>query len=75
MHLLDPQGALVAGSDRFDVDAFTLQPGDRFLQRHVFEAPPGLYKVEIGLYNPATGVRYLTSEGSDAVQLGEISIP
>lgn len=75
IHLLDAQGALVAGSDRFDIDPYTLRPGDRFLQKHVLEAPPGRFAIAVGLYDPATGVRYQTSEGGDAFQLGEISIP
>ncbi|MEK7312162.1 MAG: glycosyltransferase family 39 protein [Chloroflexota bacterium] len=75
LHLFNSNGIFVAGSDRFDADAFTLQPGDRFLQRHSFDAPPGTYTLEIGLYNPTTGERYLTDDGQDAVPLGAITLP
>ncbi len=75
LHLLDANGALVAGSDRFDADAFTLQPGDRYWQRHTFDAPAGSYTLEIGLYDPTTGERYLTAEGRDAVMLGAVILP
>jgi 4-amino-4-deoxy-L-arabinose transferase-like glycosyltransferase len=77
LHLLDTDGALVGGSDRFDVDAYALQPGDRFLQRHTFadDTPPGTYTLEIGLYNPTTGERYLTDDGHDTVNLDSITLP
>jgi hypothetical protein len=76
LHLLDGTGALVGGSDRFDVDAFSLQPGDKFVQRHAFapELPAGPYGIEIGLYNPISGQRYITGDGRDTVILGEIEI-
>ena len=75
LHLLDSQGNPVSGSDRFDVDAYSLQPGDQFLQRHTFDAPPGSYTLEIGLYNPSTGERYLTLDNRDSVQLGAVALP
>ena len=74
LHLIGPDGTSVAGSDRFDADAFSLQPGDRFLQRHPFEAPPGTYRLEIGLYNPVTGERILALDGRDSISLGEMAI-
>ncbi len=74
-HLLNADGSFASGADRFDVDAFSLQTGDRYLQRHVFEATPGVYTLEIGLYNPITGERILTVDGRDAVLLGNITIP
>jgi hypothetical protein len=75
LHLLNTDGSLAAGSDRFDVDVFSLQAGDRYLQRHPFEATPGVYTLEIGLYNPVTGERVLTVDGRDAVLLGSITVP
>lgn len=76
-HLLDSKGNLIAGSDRFDADAFSIQPGDRFLQRHSFPegTPPGTYTLEIGLYNPATGDRYPAADGRDAIRLGDVALP
>jgi len=75
LHALDGGGNVVAGSDRFDVDAYTLQAGDRFIQRHSLDAPAGTYMLEIGLYDPTSGVRYVTDEGEDAVGLGEVTLP
>ncbi len=75
LHLLNSDGSFAAGSDRFDVDVFSLQAGDRYLQRHLFEAAPGTYALEIGLYNPLTGGRILTVDGRDAVLLGSVTVP
>lgn len=77
VHLLDATGALVAGSDRFDVDAYSLQPGDRILQRHAFDpaTPAGSYSIELGLYDPVSGVRYALDDGRDAVIVGQIELP
>ena len=75
LHLLNADGSLAAGSDRFDVDVFSLQAGDRYLQRHLFDAAPGTYTLEIGLYHPVTGERVLTLDGRDAVLLGSVTVP
>ncbi|MBI5290857.1 MAG: glycosyltransferase family 39 protein [Chloroflexi bacterium] len=75
MHLLAADGSFVAGSDRFDVDAFTLQPGDRFLQRHHFDAPPGGYTLTVGLYDPTTGQRIPAADGRDEISLGTVTVP
>jgi hypothetical protein len=69
---LNQNGKLVSGSDRFDVDAFTLQHDDQFLQRHTFDAPSGTYTVNVGLYNPKTGARVLAS-GRDVIVVGTIT--
>ncbi len=75
MHLLAADGSFVAGSDRFDVDAFTLQPGDRFLQRHHFDAPPGGYTLTVGLYDPTTGQRIPAADGRDEISLDVVTVP
>ncbi len=75
LHLLNADKSLAAGSDRFDVDVFSLQAGDRYLQRHLLEIAPGVYALEIGLYHPVTGERILTVDGRDAVLLGSITVP
>ncbi|MBI3241052.1 MAG: glycosyltransferase family 39 protein [Chloroflexi bacterium] len=74
-HLLNADGSFAAGAYRFDADAFSLQPGDRYLQRHVFEVAPGVYTLEIGLYNPITDERILTVDGRNTVLLGTLTIP
>ena len=37
-------------------------------------APPGRYRVIAGLYDPATGARLHTPDGTDAIQLGSITV-
>jgi hypothetical protein len=37
-------------------------------------APPGTYKIEIGLYDPATGARLPVARGGDSVLIAEISV-
>jgi hypothetical protein len=37
-------------------------------------APPGKYKIEVGMYDVATGVRLKLSDGSDSIILAEIEI-
>jgi hypothetical protein len=69
---LNQNDKLVSGSDRFDVDAFTLQHGDQFLQRHSFDAPSGTYTVNVGLYNPNTGAR-IFANGRDTINIGTMT--
>ncbi len=77
-HLLDSDGAFLAGDDGFWVDPLTLQPGDRFVQIHRFTLPPdapaGPYTLALGLYDPLTGDRWPTLQsdgqfGPDFVQI------
>jgi 4-amino-4-deoxy-L-arabinose transferase-like glycosyltransferase len=69
--LIDESGKVLAGDDGFWVDAATLYPGDRFLQRHWLSAPedsrPAL--VIFGLYDPMTGERITTEDGRDHLSL------
>ncbi|RLC78233.1 MAG: hypothetical protein DRJ03_25560 [Chloroflexi bacterium] len=62
-HLLNADGALVAGDDGLWVDPLTLRPGDRFVQIHRLTNGP--YTLELGLYDPLTGERWsvLNAEG------------
>jgi hypothetical protein len=61
-HLFASDGSFVVGDDGLGVDPTTLQPGDRFLQLHQFsipgDAPPGPYRLEVGLYDPMDGYRW-----------------
>jgi hypothetical protein len=78
-HLLNPDGSVLAGDDRMDVDPATLRPGDTFIQ--TFEiAPPadtaaGRYDLQIGLYRPDSGMRLHVMDGSDRVLLTSVSFP
>lgn len=61
-HLLTADGTFVVGDDGLWVDPTTLRPGDRFVQLHRLslpsDAPPGPYRLEVGLYDPMTGERW-----------------
>jgi len=74
-HLFAADGTFLVGDDGLWVDPTTLRPGDRFIQIHRFsvlaDAPPGPYRLEIGLYDPMTGERWRTAEGVDRVGWGE----
>jgi len=48
---------------------------DTFQLPRTAELPSGEYRILIGLYNPETGERLTTTDGSDAEQIGTISIP
>ncbi|MCA9926693.1 MAG: hypothetical protein KC421_30205, partial [Anaerolineales bacterium] len=68
-HLLDANGNLIVGDDGLWVDPTTLQVGDSFLQQHwlLSSDSRGGTAVSFGLYNPMTGERILTDDGSDHV--------
>jgi 4-amino-4-deoxy-L-arabinose transferase-like glycosyltransferase len=67
--LLDQDGLLIVGDDGLWVDAATLRPGDRFIQRHRLEDPGNGSTIIFGLYDPMNGKRILTSEGQDHLQI------
>jgi hypothetical protein len=63
--LLDEAGEMISGDDGLWIDVHTFQPGDRFLQQHRFNSPPGKnpMSVTFGLYDPLTGERIMTEDG------------
>lgn len=69
--LLDETGAFLVGDDGLWVDPQTLYDGDVFLQRHYLTAPAGTAPatVAFGLYDPLTGERIQTTDGSDQITL------
>ena len=81
VHVLDDQNRVVAQQDSPPGGGLqpttTWLPGDRIVDRYDIALPSGLhgaYRIEVGLYDPATGAR-LPASGSgaegDAVFLGE----
>ena len=70
-HLLDDNGALLAGDDGLWVDPQTLRPGDVFLQRHYLSRPEGAppATISFGLYDPMTGARIPLVDGQDSITL------
>ncbi len=61
-HLLAADGTFLVGDDGLWVDPLTLQPRDCFAQAHRLtlphDVPGGPYFLELGLYDPMTGVRW-----------------
>ena len=61
-HLLDANGAFVAGADGFGLPAERLRAGDVIAQRHRLalsrEFAAGAYAIEVGFYRLDTGERY-----------------
>ena len=65
-----------AGGDWWPAPAW--QPGQRVWQditlQVAADAPPGRYRLIVGLYDPATGVRLPLESGGDTVLLGHVEI-
>ena len=59
VHVNEPDGAIVAQADRLDASPFGWRTGDVIAQVHHLNLPvsPEQMSIEIGLYNPDTGVR------------------
>ncbi len=69
--LLDEAGELISSDDGMWIDVHTFQPGDRFLQQHRFNSPPGINPKSIifGLYDPLTGERIMMEDGRDHLRI------
>ncbi|MBK8899864.1 MAG: phospholipid carrier-dependent glycosyltransferase [Anaerolineaceae bacterium] len=69
VHLLDQSGQIAAQWDGLDIAWEGWCAGDVLWQRHAIPLPPGLpagqYELRTGLYDPATGRRWLTPGGAD----------
>jgi hypothetical protein len=78
-HLLRPDGSLLAGDDRLDVDPATLRAGDSFVQVFVIAVPASLargsYPVQVGLYDSASGARVPLASGGDGLILQTLQLP
>lgn len=68
-HLRDADGAILTGDDGLWVDPYSLQPGDRFIQRHQLPPNDAARSIAVGLYDPADGVRITTRQGADAIRI------
>ena len=70
-HLLK-DGVYETGDDGLWVDPYSLRTGDRFIQVHVFklsESPYTSLSLGVGLYDPQTGERWHTTDGSDQITI------
>jgi hypothetical protein len=68
LHLLEPEGTVVAGYDGFGAPPNRWQAGDLMVQVHRFalagDLAPGEYPIELGWYERDTGVRWAVDVGS-----------
>lgn len=78
-HLLAADGSVLAGDDRLEVDPAYLRAGDEFIQKFTLAPPANLtageYVLQVGLYDPQTGVRLRTEAGDDRLILTRLSWP
>ena len=62
-------GIFITGDDGLWVDPYSVQIGDQFVQWHHLslsaDAPVGPYHINVGLYDPLTGERWLVGENQD----------
>ena len=77
-HIIGKNNELITGVDREDIDVASLYAGDIFCQYNELNIPkdvaPGQYQVEVGWYNPETGVRLKRADGSDRFLLDPIEV-
>jgi hypothetical protein len=77
-HLLDAQGQFVAGRDLLAVPTAGWRTGDMWVQFQDMQIPtsaqPGIYPIEIGVYNRADMKRWLVPDGSDRLLLSPVQI-
>ena len=78
IQLLAEDGAQVAGADGLGVDPYTLYPDDTFCQLDnlsLSDVPAGNYTLILGLYDPLTSERILTSHNRDTFTIATIPLP
>jgi len=78
VHLLDSSGRLVAGHDGIpalgNFNTTDWRAGDVVIDPHAIQAPPGRYRVQVGMYDLKTGERLHTLAGHDSVDLGPVIV-
>lgn len=75
LHLLDETGEIVAQDDGWGVRPAGLSAGDEVIQLHRLALPaemaPGRYTLRLGVYDVASGQRYLVG-AADGLVIGEV---
>jgi hypothetical protein len=81
VHGFDAAGALVAQHDAQPLNDLrpmsSLPVGEEVVDHHGLALPAtfsGSLRVEVGLYDPATGQRIRTADGRDGVELGRVDV-
>ena len=79
IHVSAGDGTFLTGDDGLWVDPLTLRPGDQFIQVHRFQIPPnapdGPYTLELGLYDPMTGKRWVTVDAAGEPGADRVLLP
>ncbi|HHY55772.1 MAG TPA: hypothetical protein GYA08_10080 [Chloroflexi bacterium] len=83
MHLIGPDGAIVAQDDHAPRHGFWpttgWRPGvavdDGFTLSLPASLPPGTYRLLTGWYNPVTGARVPLNDGRDVLEVAQWSVP
>jgi len=81
VHAYDASGALVAQHDGYPAydtrPPTTWAPSEVIRDRHGLSLPPdatGELTIVVGLYDPQSGQRWLLADGSDGVELGQVTV-
>ena len=78
VHLLDPSGRIVAQSDHQPGDGYPTgiwDTGEQIVDRHRLSAPPGRYRLQVGLYDATTLARVrLAGAADDFVSPGDVEV-
>lgn len=73
VHALDPSGQIAGQWDGLSVDPASLEPGDRFVQRHRLTVPPDVpITLKVGVYDGETQERLALADGRDALPIGDM---
>lgn len=83
LHLIGPDGSLVAQHDKAPLDGFFPTSGwtlgtvltDNYMLQLPDTLLPGRYRLDVGWYDATTGERVPTEEGDDAAILAEWTVP
>lgn len=69
--LVDAEETFLVGDDGLWIDAYGLEVGDRFIQKHHLAPPGGVPAAAVlfGLYDPMTGERILSRQGEDHLRI------
>ncbi|MGB3715502.1 MAG: glycosyltransferase family 39 protein [Candidatus Promineifilaceae bacterium] len=70
LHAVDEQGTILDQDDGLGAPAEHWEPGDLILQRHTLNLSPreDIPTLRLGVYNPETGLRLLTSNGQEFIE-------
>ncbi|MBN1180143.1 MAG: glycosyltransferase family 39 protein [Anaerolineae bacterium] len=73
-HLLGSDGVPAAVADGLGVPTDQMQPGDVIVQRHVFEAAPGTYWLQVGAYTLPDVTRLPVGSAGDRLVVGTLEV-